>query len=34
MYKNKIVLIEGGKSLSEIQNEIKNKTLKILNAKL
>ena len=34
MYKNKIVLIEGSKSLSEIQNEIKNKTLKILNAKL
>ena len=34
MYKNKIVLIEGSKSLSEIQNEINNKTLKILNAKL
>ena len=34
MYKNKIVLIEGSKSLREIQNEIKNKTLKILNAKL
>ena len=34
MYKNKIVLIEGSKSLSKIQNEIKNKTLKILNAKL
>ena len=34
MYKNKIVLIEGSKSLSEIQNEINNKTLKILNARL
>ena len=33
MYKNKIVLIEGSKSLSEIQNEINNKTLKILNAR-
>lgn len=34
MYKNKIVLIEGGKSLNEIQNEINKKTLKILNARL
>jgi len=33
MYKNKIVLIEGSKTLSEIQNEINNKTLKILNAR-
>jgi dTMP kinase len=33
IYKNKIVLIEGSKSLSEIQNEINNKTLKILNAR-
>jgi dTMP kinase len=33
MYKNKIVLIKGSKSLNEIQNEIKTKTLKILNAK-
>jgi dTMP kinase len=33
MYKNKIVLIRGGKSLNEIQNEINAKTLKILNAR-
>jgi dTMP kinase len=33
IYKNKIVLIEGSKPLSEIQNEINNKTLKILNAR-
>jgi dTMP kinase len=32
MYKNKIVLIKGSKSLNEIQNEINTKTLKILNA--
>jgi dTMP kinase len=34
MYKNKIVLIRGSKSLNEIQNEINTKTLKILNARL
>jgi dTMP kinase len=34
MYKNKIVLIKGSKSLNEIQNEINTKTLKILNARL
>jgi dTMP kinase len=34
MYKNKIVLIKGSKSLIEIQNEITTKTLKILNARL
>jgi dTMP kinase len=34
MYKNKIVLINGSKSLNEIQNEINTKTLKILNARL
>jgi dTMP kinase len=34
MYKNKIVLINGNKSLNEIQNEINTKTLKILNARL
>ena len=34
MYKNKIVLIKGSKSLIEIQNEINTKTLKILNARL
>jgi dTMP kinase len=34
MYKNKIVLIRGSKSLTEIQNEINTKTLKILNARL
>jgi dTMP kinase len=34
MYKNKIVLINGSKSLNEIQNEINAKTLKILNARL
>jgi dTMP kinase len=34
MYKNKIVLIKGSKSLNEIQNEINKKTLKILNARL
>jgi dTMP kinase len=33
-YKNKIVLIQGSRSLNEIQNEINTKTLKILNAKL
>jgi dTMP kinase len=33
MYKNKIVLIKGSKSLNEIQNEINKKTLKILNAR-
>jgi dTMP kinase len=33
MYKNKIVLIRGSKSLNEIQNEINTKTLKILNAR-
>jgi dTMP kinase len=34
MYKNKIVLIKGSKSLNEIQNEINTKSLKILNARL
>jgi dTMP kinase len=34
MYKNKIFLIKGSKSLIEIQNEINTKTLKILNARL
>jgi len=34
MYKNKIVLIRGSRSLNEIQNEINTKTLKILNARL
>ena len=34
MYKNKIVLIKGSKSLNVIQNEINTKTLKILNARL
>jgi len=34
MYKNKIVLIRGSKSLNEIQDEINTKTLKILNARL
>jgi dTMP kinase len=34
MYKNKIVLINGSKSLNEIRNEINTKTLKILNARL
>jgi dTMP kinase len=34
IYKNKIVLIKGSKSLIEIQNEITTKTLKILNARL
>jgi dTMP kinase len=33
IYKNKIVLIKGSKSLNEIQNEINTKTLKILNAR-
>jgi dTMP kinase len=33
MYKNKIVLIKGNRSLIEIQNEINKKTLKILNAR-
>jgi dTMP kinase len=34
IYKNKLVLIDGSKSLNEIQNEINTKTLKILNARL
>ena len=34
MYKNKIVLIKGNKSLNEIQNVINKKTLKILNERL
>jgi dTMP kinase len=34
MYKNKIVLINGSKSLNENRNEINTKTLKILNARL
>jgi dTMP kinase len=34
MYKNKIILIKGSKSLNEIQNEINTKSLKILNARL
>jgi dTMP kinase len=34
IYKNKIVLIKGSKSLIEIQNEITTKTLNILNARL
>jgi dTMP kinase len=34
MYKNKIFLIKGSKSLIEIQNEINTKTIKILNARL
>jgi dTMP kinase len=34
MYKNKIALINGSKSLNEIQNEINTKTLKELNARL
>jgi len=34
IYKNKIVLIDGSKSLNEIQNEINTKTFKILNARL
>jgi dTMP kinase len=34
MYKNKIVLIKGNKSLSEIQKVINKKTLKILNERL
>jgi dTMP kinase len=34
MYKNKIVLIKGNKSLNEIQKVINNKTLKILNERL
>ena len=33
MYKNKIVLIKGSRSLIEIQNEINKKALKILNAR-
>ena len=33
MYKNKIVLIKGSRSLIEIQNEINKKTLKIFNAR-
>ena len=34
IYKNKIVLIKGNKSLNEIQNVINKKTLKILNERL
>ena len=34
IYKNKIFLIKGSKSLNEIQNEITKKTFKILNAGL
>lgn len=34
IYKNKIFLIKGSKSLNEIQNEITKKTFKILNARL
>jgi len=34
MYKNKIVLIKGNKSLNEIQKVINKKTLKILNERL
>jgi dTMP kinase len=34
MYKNKIVLIKGNKSLNEIQNVINKKTVKILNERL
>jgi dTMP kinase len=34
MYKNKIVLIKGNKSLNEIQNVINKKTLKIFNERL
>ena len=34
MYKNKIFLIKGNKSLNEIQNVINKKTLKILNERL
>ncbi len=34
IYKNKIVVINGSKSLNEIKNEINKKTLKILNAGL
>ncbi len=34
IYKNKIVVINGSKSLNEIKNEINKKTLKILNARL
>ncbi len=33
IYKNKITLINGSKSLNEIQNEINKKTLKVLNAR-
>jgi dTMP kinase len=33
MYKNKITLIDGSKSLNQIQNEINKKTLKVLNAR-
>ena len=33
IYKNKIILIKGNKSLNSIQNEINNKILKILNAR-
>jgi dTMP kinase len=33
IYKNKITLINGSKSLNEIQNEINKKTLKVLNVK-
>jgi dTMP kinase len=33
IYKNKIILIKGNKSLNNIQNEINKKILKILNAR-
>ena len=33
MYKNKITLIDGSKSLNQIQTEINKKTLKVLNAR-
>jgi dTMP kinase len=33
IYKNKITLINGSKSLNEIQNEINKKTLKVLNVR-
>ena len=33
IYKNKIILIKGSKSMNEIKNEINNQTLKLINAK-
>jgi dTMP kinase len=33
IYKNKIILIKGSKSMNEIMNEINNQTLKLINAK-